>query len=34
VYRAYRVPYIWLSQIPRPQERAVTPPALVDFRVP
>jgi hypothetical protein len=34
VYRAYRVPYSWLSQISRPQERAVTPPALGDFRVP
>ncbi len=34
IYRAYRVPYAWLSQIPRPQERAVTPPALVDYRVP
>jgi hypothetical protein len=34
VYRAYRVPYTWLSQLPRPQEQAVTPPALVDFRVP
>ena len=34
IYRAYRVPYAWLSQIPRPQEKAVTPPALGDFRVP
>lgn len=34
VYRAYRVLYSWLSQIPRPQEQAVTPPALVAFRVP
>ena len=34
VYRAYRVPYTWLSQLPRPQEKAVTPPVLSDFRVP
>src|SRR5688572_7959802 len=34
IYRAYRVPYAWLSQVPRPQEKAVTPPPLGDFRVP
>jgi hypothetical protein len=34
VYRAYRVPYAWLSQLPRPQEKAVTPPPLGEFRVP
>jgi hypothetical protein len=34
IYRAYRVPYAWLSQLPRPQEKAVIPPALGDFRVP
>ena len=34
IYRAYRVPYAWLSQMPRPQEKAVTPPALGEFRVP
>jgi hypothetical protein len=34
IYRAYRVPYAWLSQLPRPQEKAVTPPALGEFRVP
>ena len=34
IYRAYRVPYTWLSQVPRPQEKAVTPPPLADFRVP
>ncbi len=34
IYRAYRVPYTWLSQIPKPQEKAVTPPALSEFRVP
>ena len=34
VYRAYRIPYTWISQLPRPQEKAITPPALGEFRVP
>jgi hypothetical protein len=34
VYRSYRVPYDWIPQLSRPQEKAVTPPALKDFRVP
>ena len=34
VYRAYRVPYAWLSQLPRPQEKAVTPPPAAEFVVP
>ena len=34
VYRAYRLPYAWIPQLTRPRERAVTPPALSDFRVP
>jgi hypothetical protein len=34
VYRAYRLPYGWIPQITRPQERRVTPPALGEFRVP
>jgi len=34
VYRAYRVPYEWIPQLPRPQERAVTPPPAGEFRVP
>jgi len=34
VYRAYRVPYDWIPQLPRPNEKAVTPPALGEFRVP
>jgi hypothetical protein len=33
IYRAYRLPYTWLSQIPRPQEKAVTPPPLGEFHV-
>lgn len=34
VYRAYRLPYEWMPQVQRPQERAVTPPPAGDFRVP
>jgi len=34
VYRAYRVPYDWVPQLPRPQEKAVTPPDIWDFHVP
>jgi hypothetical protein len=34
VYRAYRVPYEWIPQLERPEERPVVPPALGDFRVP
>ena len=34
VYRAYRVPYDWIPQLKHPSERAVTPPALSDFKVP
>ena len=34
LYRAYRIPYSWIPQLPAPKERRVTPPALGDFRVP
>jgi hypothetical protein len=34
VYRAYRLPYEWIPQLERPEERPVVPPALGDFRVP
>ena len=34
VYRAYRLPYDWIPQLARPQEHAVTPPALGDFKLP
>jgi hypothetical protein len=34
VYRAYRLPYDWIPQLARPKERAVTPPAAGEFRVP
>jgi hypothetical protein len=34
VYRAYRVPYEWVPQLPRPAEQAVIPPDNRAFRVP
>jgi hypothetical protein len=34
VYRAYRVPYDWIPQLPKPNEKAITPPANWDFHVP
>jgi hypothetical protein len=34
VYRAYRLPYDWVPQLPRPTERAVVPPDRRQFRVP
>ena len=34
VYRAYRVPYDWVPQLDPPDERAVVPPNLGEFRVP
>jgi hypothetical protein len=34
IYRSYRIPYGWLAQPPRPQEKAVTPPPNGEFRVP
>jgi len=33
IYRAYRVPYDWVPQLPRPEERAVVPPALAEFHI-
>ncbi len=33
IYRAYRVPYDWIPQLQRPEERAVIPPALSEFRI-
>ena len=33
IYRAYRVPYDWIPQLERPDEQAVVPPALADFRI-
>jgi hypothetical protein len=34
IYRAYRVPYEWVSQLPKPEEKAVVPPVNSDFHVP
>jgi hypothetical protein len=34
VYRAYRLPYGWIPQLPTPREVAVTPPAPGTFHVP
>jgi outer membrane protein assembly factor BamB len=34
IYRAYRIPYDWVPQAGRPEERAVKPPQLSEFRVP
>jgi hypothetical protein len=34
VYRAYRLPYEWIPQLARPTEKAVTPPAAGEFRLP
>jgi hypothetical protein len=34
VYRAYRLPYEWIPQLERPNETAVTPPALEAFALP
>lgn len=33
VYRAYRLPYSWIPQVPTPREVAVTPPAPGTFHV-
>ena len=33
VYRAYRIPYLWIPQLPAPKERKVTPAAPGDFHV-
>jgi hypothetical protein len=34
VYRAYRLPYGWMPQLPVPVQRRVAPPPLGDFTVP
>ena len=33
VFRAYRVPYEWVPQLKKPEEKAVTPPKLEKFRL-
>jgi len=32
-YRAYRIPYEWVPQVKKPQEKRVTPPVLAEFRI-
>lgn len=32
-YRAYRIPYSWIPQVDKPQEKPVTPPDLSNFRI-
>jgi len=34
VYRAYRVPYEWIPQLKKPQEEAIAPLDVADYRVP
>jgi hypothetical protein len=34
MFRAYRVPYEWIPQLPKPAEKAVVPPSNWEFRVP
>ena len=34
IYRAYRVPYDWVPQLPKPEEVAIAPIDVNDFRVP
>jgi outer membrane protein assembly factor BamB len=34
VYRGYRLPYGWIPQIERPDEKAVVPPELGQYRLP
>jgi hypothetical protein len=33
MFRAYRVPYDWVPQLPRPEEKAVVPPKNSEFKV-
>ena len=34
VYRAYRLPYAWIPQLPAPRELPIMPPAPGTFHVP
>ena len=34
IYRAHRIPYEWIPQLEKPEERPVVPPNLKDFRMP
>ena len=33
IFRAHRVPYDWVPQLERPEERPVVPPDLSEFRI-
>ena len=33
IYRAHRVPYAWIPQLDKPEERPVVPPDLKDFHI-
>ena len=33
IYRAFRVPYDWVPQLDRPEERAIVPPHPSEFRI-
>jgi hypothetical protein len=33
IYRAYRIPYDWIPQLSRPEERPIVPPDLSEFRI-
>ena len=33
IYRAHRVPYDWVPQLERPEERPVVPPDVSEFRI-
>ncbi|MNI78967.1 hypothetical protein D3C73_1353930 [compost metagenome] len=34
VYRSYRVPYSWVPQLDRPEETAIEPISVENYRVP
>ena len=34
VYRAYRVPYEWVPQLEKPEEKEIVPLQIATFRVP
>jgi hypothetical protein len=33
MFRAYRVPYEWIPQLAKPEEKAIVPPKNADFKV-
>ena len=34
VFRAYRLPYDWVPQLPVPEEKSIVPPSRASFTVP